>query len=1038
MIKLKYILQILLIGFYICVKAQVVQIDINRIEMMPNEPAPYNVRDWAQVAIQYDSFVYDIQKTGQYLPFVNLQPAGVNYPQNPAFGLHTYVGTNNPQGKEAINILPSLVGATLIGADKTNQFGQNWVLMSQDFFNKNNNELIYLNNPGSSSGNDWWYDLMPNIYFYQLYELYPDLGGDEEFQFISIADRFLESVRAMGGSDTPWQQAYMNYRAWDFVQMQPNDNGVKEPEAAGAYAWVLYHAWKQTGNPEYLKGAEWSIEFLSDWTSNPSYELQLPYGVAIAAKMNAEIHTDYNLEKMVNWTFDKGPLRGWGAIVGKWGSFDVHGLIGEANDNSNDYAFQMNGLQQAATLAPMVRYDKRFARAVGKWMLNLANATRLFYPGFLPDFLQDASGWSAVHDPDRVIAYEALREQWQGNSPFSTGDAVGGGWAGTNLALYGTSSIGYLGAILEKTNDPKILKIDLLKTDFFKDDAYPTYLLFNPYNLSKIVELAVGNDATDIYEALSETFVLQNVNGTVNITIPANEAVVLTIVPAGGIVSYDENKMLIDGVVVDYMQTTMPFNHVPRIQALVAEQSEVELGDSTTVFAKAFDKDSENLTYTWSMTGGTVSGSDSIVKWYTPPTIGDYEVMLIVTDETNNKDTATVSINVVAEINEAPQILELLKSSSYINPEGTLELQAIAFDGNADPLTYDWTATGGNFSGNGSNINWTAPISEGVYQITLQVSDDGGLSDSKTTSVLVKIFEPTEGNLIAWYPFAMNGNDISGNELHGQVSGAVFTNDFFGNPVSALLSDGINDKVTVENSTILNFQNAITLSCWFNAGQLPTHEIFLLSHGSWQNRWKISITPEQKIRWTVNTLSSIGDLDSDIKVRKDSFYHLTVTYDGAWMMLYLNGELQSYRPLTGNIRTTTLPFLIAQMLPDNTEYNYKGIIDEVKIFDYALTLTAVSTLYNESITTVKQLIQQESNLMLVPNPASDILSIRLSGISTENGILSVFDLQGHLITEQTTGSEAEANLMINNWPSGMYIIIFKTKQITAMARFVKL
>jgi hypothetical protein len=357
------------------------------------------------------------------------------------------------------------------------------------------------------------------------------LGGDEDFQFTTVANRFLEATSAMGGSDTPWQQAYMNYRAWDFSAMQPLDEGVKEPEAAGAFAWILYHAWKETGNIEYLKGAEWSMEFLNDWTSNPSYELQLPYGVLAAAKMNAEINTNYDLEKMVNWTFDRGALRGWGAIVGTWGGFDVHGLIGEANDNGNDYAFQLNGVQQAAALVPMVRYDKKYARSIGKWMLNLANATRLFYPGFLPDFLQDSSDWSNENDPDRVLGYEALREVWEGNSPFSTGDAMNGGWAATNLALYGTSSIGYLGAIVEKTNDSKILKIDLLKTDFFKESAYPSYLFFNPYSTSKTIEFTVGNDALDVYEMLSETFILENVNGVVNITIPADEAVILTLAP---------------------------------------------------------------------------------------------------------------------------------------------------------------------------------------------------------------------------------------------------------------------------------------------------------------------------------------------------------------------------------------------------------------------------------------------------------------------------------------------------------------------------
>ena len=1029
MIHRKHILFFFLIGVSFCLPAQVNQIDLPRIEMMPNEPAPFNIRDWAEVAIQYDSFVYDIQKTGQYLPLVSLQ--------TPAFGLHTYVGTNNTNGKEGINILPSLVGASLLGVDKSNHFGENWILKSQDFFNDNSSELIYLNNPGGGSGNDWWYETMPNIYFYQLYDLYPDLGGDETFQFTSVANRFLEATRAMGGSDMPWQQAYMNYRAWNFSDMQPLDQGVKEPEAAGAFAWILYQAWKETGNPEYLKGAEWSMEFLNDWTSNPSYELQLSYGIYAAAKMNAEINTAYDIEKMVNWAFDRGDLRGWGAIVGKWGSFDVHGLIGEANDNGDDYAFQLNGVQQAAALAPMVRYDKRYARAIGKWMLNLSNATRLFYPGFLPDFLQDSSDWSNEHDPDRVVGYEALREVWQGNSPFSTGDAINGGWANTNLALYGTSSIGYLGAIMEKTNDPKILKIDLLKTDFFKVEAYPTYLFFNPYSSSKTIELSVGTDNVDIYEMLSETFVMQNVNGVVSITIPADEAIILTLAPPSGLVTYDKNKMLIDGVVVDFMQTINPFQYSPRVQSLAAEKNEIELGDSTMVFVKAFDQDSPNLIYTWSTNGGTISGSGVEVKWFPLTTIGDYEVTVIVTDDTNNADTAMISLSVVAEINDAPQILDIIKNGGYLSPNETLELQVIATDNNADPLTFDWTATGGNFMGSGSTINWTAPASEGDYEITITVSDDEGLFDSKTFSIWVKTFASTDGNLIAWYPFSQNGNDISGNELNGQVSGAIFTDDFFENSNSALLSDGINDKVTVENDAILNFQNAITVSCWFDAKLLSNSEIFLLSHGSWQNRWKISITPEQKVRWTINTLDGISDLDSEV-IQADSFYHLTVTYDGEWMTIFLNGELQSYRQRTGNIRTTSLPFLMGQMLPDNTEYNYKGILDEVKIFDYALTPIAIAMLFNESITAIETPFHKDFQLTLTPNPASDILSIRQSGDFVENGIISVFDLQGRLVYEQNTGSEPAINLTISNWHSGMYLIILKTEQGISTARFMKL
>ena len=421
--------------------SQTGQIAVPRIETMPNLPASYNLRNWKQVARQYDSFVYDVNKTGQYLPLTKIGAAGVDYPQNKTIVMSSYVGS--PSGSEAINVLPSLVGASLVGIDKSNQFGQNWLLMSQDFFNKANGENLYLNNAGANSGSDWWYDVMPNVFFYQLYSLYPNLGGDASNQFTTIADQFLKAVKAMGGNDAPWTVPNMNYRAWKFKTSQGNATGVHEPEAAGSMAWVLYNAYKRTGNKDYLKGAQWAMEFFNGLQSNPSYELQLPYGTYTAAKMNAELGTTYDVQKMVNWSFDKGPLRGWGTIVGNWGGFDVSGLVGEANDGGNDYAFQLNAVQQAGQLVPMVRYDKRFARAIGKWVLNLANATRLYYPGFLPSNLQDATAWSNANDPNQVIGYEALRQIWQGQSPFSTGDALKGGWAGTNLSLYSTSSIGY-------------------------------------------------------------------------------------------------------------------------------------------------------------------------------------------------------------------------------------------------------------------------------------------------------------------------------------------------------------------------------------------------------------------------------------------------------------------------------------------------------------------------------------------------------------------------------------------------------------------
>ena len=1036
-----YRASILLVGMLLLAEnawSQPGQVSVSRVEMMPNQPAPYNVRDWEKVAQQYDSLVFQLDLSGQYLPLTAINPSGVNYPQRSSFRMHTYVGTNSPFGNEAINVLPTLVGSTLVGIDKSDQFGQNWVLMAQDFFNRANGENLYLNNAGANSGGDWWYDMMPNVYFYQLYDLYPDFGGDADLQFAAIANQLLKAVQSMGGHDAPWTAAFMNYRAWKFKTMEPNNSGVPEPEAAGAFAWILYHAYKQTGEAQYLKGAEWAIEFLDQWASNPSYEVQLPYGTYIAAKMNAELGTNYNIEKMVSWSFDKGFLRNWGTIVGKWGGFDVSGLVGEANDNGNDYAFQMNGMQQAAALVPMVRYDKRFARAIGKWVLNLTNASRLFFHAFLPATLQDASEWSSDHDPNQVIGYEALREGWQGNAPFSTGDAVRGGWAATNLALYGTSAVGYLGAMVEKTNVDKILKIDLLKTDFYAENAYPTYLLYNSHASEQSIELGIGENVSDIYDALSESFLLTGVKDSVALEIPADEAVLIVVCPAGGAITYQNNKMMIDGVIVDYDQHTQAFMYPPRFKALAAEQNPIEIGSSISVFATVSDRDSEQLLYQWSVTNGTVDSTGNQIIFTAPEDTGTVEIQCIVSDSEENKDSAILSIEVVNVINQAPQILQLQKSAPYVMPQGSLQLTCIASDDLSENLIYEWSSSGGSIEGMGGNISWTAPSIEEIIEITVTVRDAGGLSTSASTAVLVKEFTSVPGNLIAHYPFSGDALDISGNELHGTPIGVVLTDDAIGQPRSAYYFNGGAQHIFVDNSPILNIQDAITVSCWFEANALPDKETFLLSHGSWQNRWKLSITPERRLRWTINSSDGIRDLDASIPLRPDSFYHVSATYDGTLLALYLGGNLHSYQSHTGPIRTTSFPFLIGQMLPDQSAYNFKGVIDEVKIYDFALIPDQIEEEFKSSTTSTNDFKQRNRDqLLLYPNPVSEVLMLTPVHEYTTEAVLTMYDFTGRQIMDRKVIGIKPIELNVSHLKQGVYLIVLKDENGLNSKKFLK-
>ena len=147
--------------------AQQGQLSISRIDQMPDSPVPLQIRDWNTVAHDYDSYIFNPNKTGQYLPLSRLGTHGqFNYANNTPLFLDSYVGGNDHLNQaEAINIIPAIVGASLTGIDKSNQNGMNWVAMTKDFFNLQNGQNVYLNTYSTTSGNYLSYDIKPNFSF---------------------------------------------------------------------------------------------------------------------------------------------------------------------------------------------------------------------------------------------------------------------------------------------------------------------------------------------------------------------------------------------------------------------------------------------------------------------------------------------------------------------------------------------------------------------------------------------------------------------------------------------------------------------------------------------------------------------------------------------------------------------------------------------------------------------------------------------------------------------------------------------------------
>lgn len=545
--------------------AQVQQQKIARVDQMPNLPQPLQIIDYNKLSHDFDATVYDFNSKGKFWPMVWIDSTKKNFPQN-VVGLYTAVGDvrqgTNHKGMfhESIATMGATLGASLVGIDKSKQ--QNYVGMLKNYFNKESgwDIMMDLTSPevaslGGGYGRDWWYDVYPNLLFYAVYDQYPNEPGFDEIAK-SIADKFYNADLILNGN--------YDYSYFDYGKMTPMKNHIcAQPDAAAGHAWVLYAAYKKFGDSKYLKGAISALTALQSQPINPTYELLIPFGAYLSARINAEAGKNFDTNKILGWSFDGTAIcrEGWGVLVGNWNGIDISGTVGSTVDHGG-YGFLMNTYDMAWPMVPMVRYNQSYATAIGKWMLNAANASRFFYPQYMPDEHETIPQLAYV--TKGVIAYEGFSKYstYKGHENLKGPVAQGDGplWVpGQNpeesqFSVYGSGHVGIFGSIIRTTNVEGILQLNLLATDFFSDKAYPSFLYYNPYGTNKKVTIKVEQGKkVDLYNTVSGSFVARNVSSSGKIKLAPESAAVIVCVPTDGKITYEGAKMLVNGIIVDYM-----------------------------------------------------------------------------------------------------------------------------------------------------------------------------------------------------------------------------------------------------------------------------------------------------------------------------------------------------------------------------------------------------------------------------------------------------------------------------------------------------
>ena len=88
--------------------------------------------------------------------------------------------------------------------------------------------------------------------------------------------------------------------------------------------------------------------------------------------------------------------------------------------------------------------------------------------------------------------------------------------------------------------------------------------------------------------------------------------------------------------------------------------------------------------------------------------------------------------------NNSPVIESLTAEPPVVKQGKSATVKCVASDPDGDELSYQWVATKGNISGQGSTVTWMSPNTCGDYVITVTVVDSGGKEVTEELTIEVK------------------------------------------------------------------------------------------------------------------------------------------------------------------------------------------------------------------------------------------------------------------------------------------------------------
>ena len=204
--------------------------------------------------------------------------------------------------------------------------------------------------------------------------------------------------------------------------------------------------------------------------------------------------------------------------------------------------------------------------------------------------------------------------------------------------------------------------------------------------------------------------------------------------------------------------------------------------------------------------------------------------------------------------------------------------------------------------------------------------------------------------LVAWWKLDEAGGrqaaDSSGHRYHGTLVGEPKWQPKGGGAGGALELSGNGQYVVIAEQKAFDLNERMTVAAWIYVTKFDKKWQTIVAKGD--TSWRMARDKDRDcVQFAFNAIPKEQLIKGTIPVNDGKWHHVAGVYDGKKMYLYVDGKLDGSTATTTNIPTSTEPVCIGENSQAKGRF-WNGLIEDVRIYDRALTTEEIATLADRS------------------------------------------------------------------------------------------